>query len=241
MEPWRIYALGDRALTVSFGDTLSDLLSETVLSLQQALQADPIPGVEECVPSYATLTLYYDPAVVRASLPGPPGLSVSERLASHLWQRCQQPIPTGSASSPRLVEIPVCYEPDFGLDLDLVAVHAGMTVDEVIELHLSRTYRVYLIGFVPGFPYMGVTDPRLDIPRRAEPRQRVAPGSVALAGRQTGIYPLETPAGWQVIGRTPWTLFDAKRTPACWLSAGMEVRFRRIGLEDFASTSQPWP
>ena len=185
MEPWRIYALGDRAVTVSFGDAISDVSSQAVLSLQRALQEDPIPGVEEWVPSYASLTVYYDPSVVRASLPGPPGMSASERMTIRLQQRCRQPMPVLPAHSLRLVEIPVCYDLAFGPDLPGVAGHAGMTVEDVIELHLSRTYRVYLIGFVPGFPYMGETDPRLEVPRRQEPRQRVAPGSVALAGRQT--------------------------------------------------------
>lgn len=242
VEPWRIYPLGDRAVTVCFGTELTERTARSVLALKSSLEGNPIPGLEELVPAYVTLTVYYDPEIVRRSVPIRPfsSVTVSERLSDMLRARLVHlDLAFEDVHSP-VVEVPVCYEDAYAPDLGFVADHSGMTVEDVIRLHESATYRVYMTGFVPGFPYMGEVDRRLQVPRRREPRLRVAAGSVALAGRQTGIYPMETPGGWQVIGRTPLQLFDAGRTPCCLLEAGMQVRFRRIGREELESWSEPW-
>ena len=240
MGAWRVYALGDRAVTVSFGEMVSEGAARSVAALRRSLELRPLPGMEEMVPSYTTLTLYYDPQRIRRSEAGALAGTVSDWVAKALADRLAVGVDTEAEPLMSPMEVPVCYEGPFSPDLYVVAGHAGLSTEEVIDLHTSVTYRVYLIGFVPGFPYMGLTDPRLEVPRRREPRLRVAPGSVGLAGRQTGIYPIETPGGWQVIGRTPLRLFDAWRAPCCLLEAGMRVRFRRIGKEEFESLSEPW-
>jgi len=240
MGAWRVYALGDRAVTVSFGEVVSEGAARSVAALRRSLELRPLPGMEEMVPSYTTLTLYYDPQRIRRSEAGALAGTVSDWVAKALADRLAVGVDTEAEPLMSPMEVPVCYEGPYSPDLYVVAGHVGLSTKEVIDLHTSVTYRVYLIGFVPGFPYMGMTDPRLEVPRRREPRLRVAPGSVGLAGRQTGIYPLETPGGWQVIGRTPLRLFDARRAPCCLLEAGMRVRFRRIGKEEFESLSEPW-
>jgi inhibitor of KinA len=240
MGSWRVYALGDRAVTVSFGEVVSEDAARSVAALRRSLELRPLAGMEEMVPSYTTLTLYYDPQRIRRSEAGALAGTVSDWVAKALADRLAVGVDTEAEPLMSPMEVPVCYEGPFSPDLYVVAGHAGLSAEEVIELHTSVTYRVYLLGFVPGFPYMGMTDPRLEVPRRPEPRLRVAAGSVGLAGRQTGIYPIETPGGWQVIGRTPLRLFDARRAPCCLLEAGMRVRFRRIGKEEFESLSEPW-
>lgn len=243
MEAYRIYPLGDRALTVSFGTELTEESSRSVLALRRSLEGMPIYGMEELVPSYATLTVFYDPDLFKRLAPECPSHAdtVSLQATRLIRERLRDLNPLNEDDRAEVVEVPVCYEEGFAPDLGYVAGHAGMSVEDVICLHLSMTYRVYMTGFVPGFPYMGEVDPRLQVPRKQEPRLRVAPGSVALAGRQTGIYPIETPGGWQVIGRTPLRLFDAGRDPCCLLEAGMRVRFRRIGKDDFETHSKRWP
>jgi inhibitor of KinA len=240
MDAWRVYALGDRAVTVSFGEVVSEDAARSVAALRRSLELQPLAGMEELVPSYTTLTVFYDPERIRRLEAGALAGTVHDWVAKALGDRLSAGLDGEAETLLPPVEVPVCYEVAFAPDLEVVAGHAGLSAEEVIELHTSVTYRVYLIGFVPGFPYMGMTDPRLEMPRRAEPRLRVAPGSVGLAGRQTGIYPLETPGGWQVIGRTPLRLFDAGRAPCCLLEAGMRVRFRRIGKEEYESLSEPW-
>lgn len=242
MEPWRIYPLGDRAVTVRFGTELTEQTARGVVALKTSLEGMPIPGLEELVPAYVTLTVYYDPELVRRLVPIRPSSfgTISEQVSDMIRERLEQLDLTVEDAYSAIVEVPVCYEEPYAPDMGFVADHAGMTVEEVIRLHQSVTYRVFMTGFVPGFPYLGEVDRRLQVPRRREPRLRVASGSVALAGRQTGIYPMETPGGWQVIGRTPLTLFDVRRSPCCLLTAGMRVRFRRIGKEDLESLSEPW-
>lgn len=240
MGVWRVYALGDRAVTVSFGEVVSEDAARSVAALRRDLELRPLAGMEELVPSYTTLTVYYDPERIRRSESGAMAGTVNDWVAKALGERLAADEDGEAEALIPPVDVPVCYEGAFALDLGFVAGHAGLTTEDIIGLHTSVIYRVYLIGFVPGFPYMGITDPRLEVPRRREPRLRVAPGSVALAGRQTGIYPIETPGGWQVIGRTPLRLFDARREPCCLLEAGMRVRFRRIGKDEFESLSEPW-
>ena len=242
MEPSCIYPLGDRAVTVRFGTELTDQAARKVLALKSSLEANPIQGFDELVPAYATLTVFYDPVHVRqmAYDRTSPYRTVSDIVSGMIRERLQHLDPTVEAMPSAVVEVPVCYEEDYAPDMGFVADHSGVSVEDVIRLHLSATYRVYMTGFVPGFPYMGEVDRRLEVPRRREPRSRVVPGSVALAGRQTGIYPIETPGGWQVIGRTPLRLFDPRREPCCLLQAGEQVRFRRIGKDEFESLSEPW-
>ncbi len=206
----RIAPLGDAALTITWGDRIDDAIEIRIHRHLTALRRTLGPDVE-LVPGYCTITVHYDPttrtypAIRDALIP----------ILSHPGEAGA--IPTGGQ-----VEIPVRYD---GPDLDLVARDSGLTVAEVIARHIAPTYRVSLLGFVPGFAYLGPLDPSLVLPRRTTPRVRVPAGSVAIAGAQTGVYPAETPGGWHLIGRTTVRMFDPSRTPPALLAVGDRVHF----------------
>ena len=212
----RIAPLGDGAVTVTLGDRVELALNRRVHRLAAAVARAAIPGVVDVVPAYAALTVFYEPlhtgyAEVAAAL-APlvrevPGDRGDEDAGD-------------DAAEPHVV--PVTYD---GPDLDEVAARTGLTRDEVVARHAGRVYTVYLLGFVPGFAYLGDLDPALALPRRASPRPRVPAGSVAIAGHQTAVYPLATPGGWHLLGRTDQALFDPARTPPCALAPGRRVRF----------------
>ena len=220
--PVRFLSVGDRALAVEFGDTIDRRLSRQVLRLDRAVRAAPPPGVVETVPTFRSLMVHYDPlATSRADL---------EQAITAL-------VDGGEAADAdaRLWHIPVCYAGEFAPDLDEVARLAGLAADDVVALHSGRHYHVYMLGFLPGFPYMGDLPPQLALPRRADPRVRVAAGSVAIATALTAIYPYESPGGWHLIGATPIRLFDAARTPPALLAAGDMVLFEPIDPDMFAA------
>ena len=211
----RAHPLGDSAVTIAFGTERSARLLERIQATAQSLEAAGIPHVEDVVPAYLALTVFYDS--VQASY---------AEMAAQLLSACERAAQSaGKTSSPRTHLIPVQYD---GLDLDTVAVATGLSVGEVIERHSARAYTVDLLGFVPGFAYLSELDPGLQLPRRPEPRPRVRAGSVAIAAAQTGVYPLDTPGGWHIIGRTETVMFDPAREPAALLRAGDTVRFEPL-------------
>lgn len=222
--------MGDRALLLEFGDRIDADLSARIAAAAQRLRASPPPGVLDIVPAYTTLTLHYDPAKIGAG--AIPYEALAEQIES--WLREETHI---EPSPGRLVKIPVCYGNGFGEDLDDVAGTHGLTAEQVIALHSGAEYRVHMLGFVPGFAYLGGLDPRLATPRHATPRPRVPAGSVAIGGEQAGVYPLETPGGWQIIGRTPLKLFTPEIDPPCVLNAGDTVRFVPIAPHEFDALS----
>jgi len=227
----RITPLGDTALTIELGDSIDESTHGRVRGAWQALQAPPLPAVTELVPAYTSVTLFYDPyAAVQA---GAPDAGIVEWLSGKVRERLKNP-PKSEKVKPRTVEIPVCYDGEFGADLGLVAKHTRLSIDEVINRHCKADYLVYLIGFAPGFPYLGGLPKELNAPRHAKPRMNVAPGSVGIAGNQTGIYPLDTPGGWNLIGRTPLRLFTPEKDPPVLLRAGDRVKFRAISAGEFA-------
>ena len=209
-----IVPLGDSAAVVRFGDSIDRPTNLLVQTLSHFLSQHPLIGSVEFVPAYATVTVYYDP--LRRSF---------EEVAKELQQVVSN-LEITPDEVPRTIEIPVCYGGEFGPDLEFVAQHNRLTPDEVIEIHSASVYLVYFIGFAPGFPYLGGLSDRITAPRRTSPRLRIPAGSVGIAGTQTGIYPLATPGGWQLIGRTPLALFRPDETPPTLLRAGDEVRFR---------------
>jgi inhibitor of KinA len=177
--------------------------------------------MREYVPAYTTITVYYDPCTTSLD---------------DICTRLEQLNATGSAAPElpqRTVEVPVCYGGSFGEDLDFVARHHGLTADEVVAIHTAGEYVVHLIGFAPGFPYLGGMSQRIATPRRSEPRLSVPAGTVGIAGTQTGIYSIPTPGGWQLIGRTPVALFRPWDDPPSLLRAGDAVRFRAIGEDEY--------
>jgi len=234
-----ILPLGDSALIVRVRDRFEDAPDQTlteVLRTFRRLQDGAIPGVIELAPAYTTVAVFFNPMVVVDAAPNP------DEALNWLTERVREVLAAGAdrgrrvrstKSNARLVEIPVCYDPEFALDLDHVASQAKLTPTKVVDLHSRAEYRVSCIGFVPGFPFLAGLPKELATPRRATPRKEIPAGSVAIGGAQTGIYPLRSPGGWNLIGRTPLQLFDPEKTPPAFLHAGDRVRFRAITREEF--------
>ena len=225
---FQLYPLGDNAVVLQFGDTISPAINETIRSYARALEEHPLDGLIEWVPGYTTLTLFYDPWLLSKEGQEDP----YQRLVNHINSFAATTRKSKSSRS-RLVEIPVCYGGDAGPDLEIVARHNSISPEEVVALHSQSEYRVYMIGFAPGFPYLGGMNSRISAPRKDSPRLRIPAGSVGIAGGQTGIYPIETPGGWQLIGRTPLKLFNPAQNPPTLLQAGDRVRFILITEEEY--------
>lgn len=220
-----VSAAGDAALVVKLGDRMDRELSQRVLALGRRVMAERGLGSIEAVPAFAALTVHFDPDQVDLR-------ALAERL-SVLANEASESHATEPAAPSRLWLVPVCYEPPLAADLEDIAARTGLAAAEVIARHAAIDYHVYMLGFLPGFPYMGDIDQALRLPRRATPRVAVAAGSVAIAGAMTAIYPLESPGGWHIIGRTPVKLFDAASTPPALLAPGDRVRFRPATLGEF--------
>jgi inhibitor of KinA len=227
----RFAPLGDNAFMLEVGDVIDEPTHRRVQEAWRVLAAAPLPGVTELVPAYTTVTLFYDP--VLAVQAGAPGDDIFEWLVARTKERLKNP-PRMEKPKSRTVEIPVCYGGEFGPDLGLVAKQAKLSPEEVIKRHSKPEYLVYLVGFAPGFPYLGGLPKELETPRHARPRMVVPPGSVGIGGAQTGIYPLATPGGWNLIGRTPEKIFRPAEHPPVLLRAGDRVRFKAITAEEFA-------
>ena len=213
--------MGDRALLVEVGDVVSPEVNGRVRRMALAVEAEAIPGVIETVPTYRSLLVVYDPL----ALP-------YEELKGRLRQ-VEARLGEISFPEPRTTRIPVVYGGSYGPDLEGVARHHGITAEEVVRLHTSRPYLIYLIGFMPGYPYMGEVPDGLVTPRLKTPRLIVPAGSVGIAQRQTGIYSMESPGGWQILGRTPVKLFDPAKEEPALLRMGDLVQFYPIEEEEF--------
>jgi inhibitor of KinA len=234
----RIEALGDGAITVRFGEAIDPEIYHKVRAFSSLLEERPLPAMVEVVAAYASVTVFYDIGVAAklargADLPSPYEWMRGQVEAAVASLSATPSTPSGVTSGARTVDIPVCYGGEFGPDLDEVAGLCGITADEVVALHIGGEYLAYMIGFAPGFPYLGGLPDQLEVPRKAAPRLHVPAGSVGLAGKQTGVYPLASPGGWQIIGRTPIRLFTPERTPPTLLQAGDIVRFRAISREEY--------
>ena len=216
----QIEALGDRALLLRLGDRIDSGLNARVLALAARIEAQRLPWLRDCVPAYASLAIHIDDR----AFPG----QVEPLVAAEAWLR--HLVETSSATAKesatvRVIEIPVHYGGDDGPDLDIVAQELKIAPQELIARHCAPRYRVAMLGFAPGFPYLLGLDPELNSPRLATPRSMVPAGSVGIGGSQTGIYPCASPGGWRIIGRTSLTLFDAARESPSLLVAGDHVRF----------------
>jgi KipI family sensor histidine kinase inhibitor len=234
-----IVPLGDSALIVRVREEFEDAPEETlneVLHAFEQLRSAGIPSVIELAPAYISVAVFFDPLQV-AKASGQP-----DRAFDWLKERVRRVITAAADRGKRRrtkgniqdsVEIPVCYDPEFGPDLADVARRAQISREEVVDLHSAAEYRVACIGFVPGFPFLVGLPKKLATPRRSTPRKEIAPGSVGIGGTQTGIYPLRSPGGWNLIGRTPLKLFNPAKNPPALLRAGDRVRFRAIARDEF--------
>ena len=230
-----ITALGDCAVLVRVADNFDEAPEaalQQVIAANRCLAEAKIPGVIELAPAYTTVALFYDP--VRAIDAGAPvdnvGDWVEQRIRDALTKRKNH---VADHLTSAVVEIPVCYDPEFAFDLDEVARRAEVSPAEAIDLHTAGDYRVHCIGFVGGFPFLGGLPPKLATPRRETPRKEIPAGSVGIGGKQTGIYPVKSPGGWNIIGRTPLRLFNSQKNPPGLLRVGVKVRFRPISRQEF--------
>lgn len=221
MNDIHVVAAGDAALVAEFDDRIDVSVNRRAIAVAQALRHASLAGVRDIVPAYRTVTVYFDPLCIDAA-----ELEGQMRAAAAVE-------PDARELDGPLVHVPVCYDAAFGPDLDVVAQFAGIGWREVVDLHASRDYRVFMLGFVPGFAYMGTVDLRITLPRRSAPRAAVPAGSVAIAGGQTGIYPSQTPGGWHIIGRTPLVLVSLDRAAPSLFAAGDRVRFHEVDLAAF--------
>lgn len=212
--PLRAYPLGDSAVAIVFGTERRAELLHRIHSAARELESARIPHVEDVVPAYLALTVFYDSLRV----------SYSE-ISTTLLAACDRAKDSAKTRTARTHRIPVRYD---GPDLDFIASSTGLSVTDVVARHSGRSYTVDLLGFVPGFGYLGELDPALNVPRREQPRPRVAAGSVAIAAAQTAVYPLDTPGGWHIIGSTSTVMFDAARNPPALLAPGDTVQFEPV-------------
>ena len=227
--PCHIYPLGDQAIVIDWGNRIDTGLNQQVRAVHAHLRDHPLPGIRDLIPAYSSLTILLDLGELLQQSPGrPPFEMMRTQLDRMLPGLENRPVQEG-----RRVDIPVCYDPSLAPDLETVAGFSGMHTSDVVEMHAGREYLVYLLGFLPGFAYMGSVDARIAAPRRPQPRSQVPAGSVGIAGEQTGIYPLQSPGGWNLIGRTPLRLFDPHRPEPALLQAGDRVRFFAISLQAF--------
>jgi inhibitor of KinA len=228
-KPFQIYSSGDHALTIVLGNLIAQETSEYILVFSQYLHQLQIEGVRDIIPAFQTITVVYDLASLKKKYPFE---SAYEKI-KHIIVHAAEAFSMQGIQGGRRMEIPVCYDISLAPDLAELAMTKQMDREEVIRLHTSVIYRVYMIGFLPGFAYMGTVDEKINTPRKETPRVRVPKGSVGIAGAQTGIYPVDSPGGWQLIGKTPLQMFDASQKEPCFLRPGDEVVFSAISLSEF--------
>lgn len=233
-QTYQIFPLGDVAFVIDFGNKIDDSLNEQVLAVYELLQKNPLPGMIESVPAYSSLTVYYDFKKLVGIVPDK--ITVYDWMVNEMQLRIATPI-NYSFKEKKLIKIPVCYDEEFAPDLHHIAKIKNLSKDEIVQMHCSKKYKVYMLGFLPGFPYMGIIDERLKMPRKNQPIP-IAAGSVGIAGEQTGIYPLASPGGWQIIGRTPLKMFLPDKKVPVLLRAGDNVAFFPINKEEFYT--QKW-
>lgn len=230
-----IYFLSERAITVEFGNEISEHLLHTINSFAKLVNKHSFPGMYNVVTAYTTLSIFFDPIIVIKS--HMPGIDCFEKVSGYIRELTNS-LSTSAPPISDIITIPVCYDNnEYGPDLQEVAKLNNLTVTDIIQVHTSAIYKVYMIGFVPGFAYMGGMPEILATPRRVIPRKSVPAGSVGIAGKQTGVYPLNTPGGWQIIGRTPVVLFDVNREQPSLLKAGDRVIFKSIDHIEFEKYS----
>jgi KipI family sensor histidine kinase inhibitor len=221
MHKIRIVTAGDSSILIEFGREISPEINKRISALTQLMKEQHIEGVVDMIPAFCSLLINYDPRVISYD-------ELKERL-EHLLK-----IETKAGEERRRIfEIPVCYGGEYGPDLDNIARHAGLTPEEVVQIHSSRDYLIYMLGFLPGFCYLGGLDERIHTPRLANPRIKINAGSVGIGGSQTGIYPLDSPGGWQLMGMTPVKTYDPARETPILVEAGDYIRFVPVDEEEF--------
>ena len=226
--PYKIFSLGDSAITIDFGNVIDEQINQMIISLFNYLKENPLPFQKELIPAFSSLTIYYNiPEIRKRAI----YMTAYEWMKETFEQLLEIGVPE-SIVQEKVIRIPVCYEKEYGTDIEMISQKKGLSVDEIIHIHTSSDYKVYMLGFLPGFAYMGKLNEQIGFARKLQP-QNVRAGSVGIAGLQTGIYPFDSPGGWQIIGRTPIKMFDSNKEQITFLQAGDTVQFYSITSNEF--------
>lgn len=217
---------GDNAIQMEFGNEISKQINAKIRSTIDEIEKSKIEGIIEMIPTYRSITITYDPCVVRYK-------NLVEKLKE--FEKSEN---AGESETVRIVEIPTCYGGEYGPDIKFISEHAGLSEEEVIDIHTGTDYLVYMLGFAPGFTYLGGLDERIATPRLSSPRLKIPAGSVGIAGTQTGTYPSDSPGGWQLLGRTPLKLYDKESEPPVFINAGDYIRYIKISEEEYKSIEE---
>ena len=226
MPDIRILTAGDSALLIEFGKEINPETNRKITAIVQLMREQHIEGIVDVIPAFCSLLINYDPRVLSYEV-------LKERMENLLKIETKTEI-----TRKRIFEIPVCYGGEYGPDIDNIAEHAGLSVNEVIKIHSSKDYLIYMLGFLPGFAYLGGMDEALATPRLDSPRSEIFEGAVGIGGEQTGIYPVASPGGWQLIGKTPLKVYDKERENPILYSAGDYIRFVPVDLDEFKRIEQ---
>ncbi len=227
---YHLTPLSDHGIIIELGNEINTNTYSHVQIISNYLEENPFQWMTEYVPAFTTVTIYYNPQTIFLSHGSNtlPFDYVKKQVNQMLLQ-----LQSKTSLPANVIEVPVCYGGEWGPDIEIVASMNRLSIEEVIRIHTSNRYQVYMIGFAPGFPYLGGLSTKLATPRKQSPRLAIPAGSVGIAGNQTGIYPLETPGGWQIIGKTPLQLFRPTNDPPCLLKAGDQIVFKSISKEEF--------
>lgn len=217
----KLLTAGDSSILLQFGNTIDPAINRKIAATVQLMREQHINGVTDVIPAFCSLLINYDPRVISY-----------EQIKRRMEALVKIDVTAGDTRK-RVFEIPVCYGGEYGPDIRNIADHAGMSVEEVIQIHTSRDYLIYMLGFLPGFTYLGGLDERIHTPRLANPRIRIPAGSVGIGGSQTGIYPMDSPGGWQLMGMTPVKTYDPDREVPILVEAGDYIRFVAIDEDEF--------
>ena len=217
----KLLTAGDSSILLQFGNTIDPAINRKIAATVQLMREQHINGVTDVIPAFCSLLINYDPRVISY-----------EQIKRRMEALVKIDVTAGDTRK-RVFEIPVCYGGEYGPDIQNIADHAGLSVEEVIQIHTSRDYLIYMLGFLPGFTYQGGLDERIHTPRLANPRIRIPAGSVGIGGSQTGIYPMDSPGGWQLMGMTPVKTYDPDREVPILVEAGDYIRFVAIDEDEF--------
>jgi inhibitor of KinA len=229
MDKITIFHIGDQAITLSFPPRINEEDHHRIMAIRDWLLVNTFDGMLDVIVAFNSISLVYDAPVVKKKYNESPFEYVVEKLS----QAYHHTGNTFTRKDAKFLRVPVCYDAVFAIDLDFVSAHTKLDIEMIIRIHTEKIYTVWMIGFLPGFPYMGTVDPRIAVPRKQTPQSKVEAGSVGLAGMQTGIYPMNSPGGWQIVGRTPLQLFEKNNESPVLFEPGDTVQFYSISKQEF--------